>query len=148
MEIWRFKTNGGVYTSVVEHGGTLYFGSWDCHVYAINPDSGKEVWRFSTSTQTPAPLPPAYECFEMEIKKETRIEDAISEEKYASKRHEHAPLSSYHVTSEYSTKSDYKQKSDYEVNFVIFEGVMESEDLWTSDLKALNQEPLMLTLKK
>ncbi len=80
----------------------------------------------------------------MEVKKETHTEDAVSEEKYKSKKEEETvSLSDYHITSEYSSGSEYKQKSDYDTSFVMFEGVMECEELWTSDLKALSPQSLM-----
>jgi hypothetical protein len=128
-EIWRFRTNGGVYTSVVLIDGVLCFGSWDCHLYLVDPDTGEEVWRFQTSTNKQSFIPEPFECFEMEVKKETGVEDSITEEKYRERKEESVSLSDYHVTSEYSTTSEYKQKSDYDVQWVIFEGIMKMEEL-------------------
>ena len=45
---WKFKTSGWVSSSPSVVGGTVFFGSWDGHVYAVNASTGREVWRFKT----------------------------------------------------------------------------------------------------
>jgi hypothetical protein len=47
------------------------------------------------------------------------------------------------VESEYATTSEYKQKSDYDVSFIMFEGVMEVESIWSSALTTLKPQALM-----
>ncbi len=59
-ERWRFETgrdvpfpwgfeSGDLYTSSPTwSGGTLFFGSGDGHLYAVDPKSGKPRWRFAT----------------------------------------------------------------------------------------------------
>ena len=82
-------------------------------------------------------LPPVHAVFSAEIKKETHTEDAISEDRYKSKKKgEAVSLSDYHVASEYSSTSEYKQKSEYDTSFVMFEGEMQVEVMWISDLIA------------
>jgi outer membrane protein assembly factor BamB len=143
-ELWRFRTNGGVYTSVVVIDGTLCFGSWDCHLYLVNPEDGSEIYRFQTSTNEQSFIPEPFECFEMEVKKDTGIEETVEGEKYKKKKEEESiSLSDYQITSEYSSESEYKQKSDYDVSFVMFENVLEVEGIWTSDLKVLKPQTLM-----
>lgn len=138
-ELWRFKTGGPVYHYPAIWDNRIYFGSWDCHLYAVDMRTHKEVWRFATSDSSLAYLPPSREMFEVRIKKETRIEDTITEDRYKSKKKmETVSISDYRISSEYSTTSEYKQKSDYDVSFVMFEGVLEGEDLWISDLKVLS----------
>ena len=45
---WGFES-GDLYTSSPTWaGGTLYFGSGDGHVYAVDPRSGRTRWRFAT----------------------------------------------------------------------------------------------------
>jgi hypothetical protein len=139
-EVWRFKTGGLIATSAVLWKDFVFFGSWDCHLYKVNIHTHEEVWRFSTSSSTPAYIPPAYDVFKLEVKRETRIEEPVSEGKYKKKKEETVSLSDYKIESEYSTTSEYKQKSDYDVNFVIFEGVLEGEELWTSDSKVLSPD--------
>ena len=133
-EVWRFKAGADVFWQPVIWKDRVYFTSWDCHLYCVDLE-GKEIWRFATSSLAQAEWPPAFEGWEAEVKKETQIEDAITEEKYKSKKSETVSLSDYHVTSEYASTSEYKQKSDYDVNFVMFEGVLEGEDLWISGSK-------------
>ena len=45
---WKFKTDSGVYLSpAIGKDGTIYVGSWDHYLYAINPD-GNLKWKFET----------------------------------------------------------------------------------------------------
>jgi len=136
-EIWRFRASYCIYTSAAVLNNVIFFNSMDCHVYALDADTGEEVWRFATSTMTISPLPPPYESFKLEISKSHISEHFDLKDKYKKSKEETVSLSDYHVTSEYHTESEYKQKSDYDVNFVMFENIMEVEDIWTSDSKAL-----------
>ena len=67
----------------------------------------------TTSTTSEARIPPVHDSFKVEIKKETIIEEAITEEKYRSKK-DTVSLSDYQVESEYTTKSEYSTKSKYQ----------------------------------
>lgn len=44
---WSFQVKGKVFAVVNGHDGTIYAGSYDGNVYALNPDSGALKWRFS-----------------------------------------------------------------------------------------------------
>ncbi|HYY49853.1 MAG TPA: PQQ-binding-like beta-propeller repeat protein, partial [Nitrososphaeraceae archaeon] len=33
---------------LTEHGGTIFFGSLDSHIYGIDIDSGSQTWKFPT----------------------------------------------------------------------------------------------------
>ncbi|WP_333639944.1 PQQ-binding-like beta-propeller repeat protein, partial [Methanococcus maripaludis] len=47
---WRFKTGKRIESSpVIGNTDTIYFGSYDGHLYAINPD-GTEKWNFETGS--------------------------------------------------------------------------------------------------
>lgn len=46
--VWRFRTNGPVFSSPVVRGSYVYLGSADGIMYAINAQSGKERWKFRT----------------------------------------------------------------------------------------------------
>jgi hypothetical protein len=147
-ELWRFRTSGYLYDTPKIRGNIVYIGSWDCHVYAIDIKTHREAWRANASTLVQATIPPSGAEFEIRVSKSTKIDDAISEGRYRSKKKEEIiSLSDYHVASEYATTSEYKQKSDYDVHFVMFEEVMEVEELWTSDLKVSNRPILMSNSK-
>ncbi len=142
-ELWRFKTNGFIYDTPKIKDNLVIFGSWDCHVYAIDINTHKEVWRADASTFVQATIPPSGAEFEIQVKKSEISEELGKKDKYKEKKGETISLSDYHITSEYSSESEYKQKSDYDVNFVMFEGIMEVERIWISDLKVLKPQTLM-----
>ncbi len=143
-EIWRYRASFCIYTSAVVFNDTIFFNSMDCHLYALGADTGKEKWRFATSTLTISPLPPPFDSFKLEVSKSGLSEEPINKDKYKSKkREETVSLSDYQITSEYSSESEYKQKSDYDTSFVMFEDVMEVEELWILDSKDLKPQTLM-----
>jgi outer membrane protein assembly factor BamB len=128
-ELWRFQTGGKIFGCPVVWNGRIIFGSYDCHLYSVDMQ-GEEVWRFATSSLSMVFLPPPHDAFELKVKKNAAIEEAVEENRYnKKKREETVSLSDYHVVSEYSTTSDYKQKSDYDTHWVMFEGVLNGEDL-------------------
>ncbi len=144
-ELWRFRFGeGGSYDFPSIYKNMILVGSMDCHFYAIDMNTQKEIWRVGTSSQTPSKAPPPHEEFSMELKKEARVEDEISESKYKSKKQKTVSLTDYHIESEYSATSDYKADTDYGTQWVAFEGVMECENIWTSGSKDLKPQTLML----
>jgi hypothetical protein len=47
--LWEFETGGNVYSSpAIGPDGTVYVGSHDNKLYAINPKSGVKLWEFET----------------------------------------------------------------------------------------------------
>ncbi len=44
---WRFRTNGPIISSPVEHKGYVFFGSADGNFYCLNAQSSRERWRFT-----------------------------------------------------------------------------------------------------
>jgi len=46
--LWKFETDCRVYSPAVS-GGTVYIGSLDDYVYALDADTGIEKWKFETS---------------------------------------------------------------------------------------------------
>lgn len=46
---WRFRTNGPIFSSPVEHKGYVYFGSADGVVYSVNTQSSRERWKFTAA---------------------------------------------------------------------------------------------------
>jgi len=53
---WFFKTGDAVTANPVVVGNRVYVGSWDGNFYAIDKDSGKQVWKFAITPQ-PAVIP-------------------------------------------------------------------------------------------
>ncbi|WP_348797612.1 PQQ-binding-like beta-propeller repeat protein [Flavobacterium adhaerens] len=45
---WAFKTDGKVFSSPIVNEGTVYIGSEDGNLYAINEKTGKTNWKFKT----------------------------------------------------------------------------------------------------
>lgn len=144
-EVWRFKIDGQMWDIPSYYKGKIIFGTWSCHVHSLDALTGKEVWRFTTSNTKPSSVLPPYSSFKTEIMKSTHIDEKVQESKYKKKKEETVSLSDYQITSEYSSESEYKQKSDYDTSFMMFEGIMEVEDLWTSDLKVSNHLGSMLS---
>ncbi len=145
--LWEFKTSADLTMCPTISGDKLYFGAWDCHLYCLDLE-GKELWRFATSSRQQAEMSSPYSIFKMEIKKETGIEEIPEEKKYKKKKEETVSLSDYQIESEYSHTSEYKQKSDYDTSFVMFEGILEGEELWISDSRDLIPRTLMWMLKR
>ena len=50
--LWAFETGGGVYSPAIGSDGTIYFGSKDKKLYAINGKSGVKLWEFETGSDT------------------------------------------------------------------------------------------------
>ena len=46
---WKFKTGGKVFSSPVVYNNTLYIGSEDHNLYAIDKMTGKLLWKFHTN---------------------------------------------------------------------------------------------------
>lgn len=46
--LWTFKTEGSIYSSACYDNSSIYFGSEDHHVYALDARTGKKKWAFKT----------------------------------------------------------------------------------------------------
>ena len=67
--LWKFKTDGFV-SFLNEYHGKLYFGSWDCHAYCLDMETGELIWNFKTSMSSPAKIeaPEASQIKSIELK--------------------------------------------------------------------------------
>ncbi len=137
-EIWRFRTGKFNYHFPTVWNRKIYFSSLDCHIYAIDL-KGNELWRFATSTLKESEVPSTYEAWQTEIKKAAVSEETVGEDRYKKKEEETVSLSDYKMESEYQMESEYKQKSDYDVQWVLFEEVIEEN----KHLPELKSEPLI-----
>ena len=53
--VWKFQTGGvipGRQAAIIRD--MIFFGSWDCNLYAVNLQTGKLKWKFPTSLSTPS----------------------------------------------------------------------------------------------
>ena len=48
--LWRTQTNGAVRSSPTVAGNLVLVGSSDCHLYALDANSGRERWKFNTDS--------------------------------------------------------------------------------------------------
>ena len=48
---WKAHTRGHVYSSVAVANGTVYFGSTDHNLYAVDLETGTEKWKFKTGSR-------------------------------------------------------------------------------------------------
>ncbi len=105
--MWRVRGGGSIDQRPLLHNGIIYFGAFDGYLYAVDARTGKEIWRFATSTLVQTYMPPPFEAWEIEIK--------IPEEE-AEKRKETYELNvrGDELAGEYSVKSEYAIKSEYE----------------------------------
>ena len=46
--IWTFACADDIRGSALYHRGIVYFGSYDKHLYAVNAESGKLIWKYQT----------------------------------------------------------------------------------------------------
>ena len=46
--LWAFETGGGVYSPAIGSDGTVYIGSTDKKLYAINGKNGAKLWESET----------------------------------------------------------------------------------------------------
>jgi len=49
-ELWRFRTGDWVTASPTVVGGTVYVGSFDASVYALDAATGRQQWRYGTNS--------------------------------------------------------------------------------------------------
>src|SRR3954467_13079363 len=54
---WKFPTGDRVVSSPVLQGNTIYFGSDDGNIYAVDAASGRQIWK--RTTRGPVPSTPA-----------------------------------------------------------------------------------------
>ncbi len=78
--IWRITYGGSINTTPIIHKEVLYFGSCDTYLYALNVNTGKELWRFKTNGCISCNSPPyfngrlyfgSYDCHLYAISAET-----------------------------------------------------------------------------
>ncbi len=113
--LWKYKAQGNVWYENRMIGKNLIFGSWDCNVYCLDTETMQLVWKFNTGG-SPAPMPTAYEYFEMEMK----LTEQSFEEKEKSYdigiSFEEENTSSYKSEITYQMNTTYMKKGKYQVD--------------------------------
>ena len=57
---WKYTLSGLIDASpAIAADGTIYIGSWDNNVYALNPADGSLKWKFATGAQVDSSRPSA-----------------------------------------------------------------------------------------
>ncbi|MCK4821535.1 PQQ-like beta-propeller repeat protein, partial [bacterium] len=114
--LWKYKAQGNVWFENLIIGKSIIFGSWDCNVYCLDTDTMQLAWKFNTGG-SPAPMPTAYEYFEVEMK----IPEAHMEEKkkvydlnLGVDSEENASTYKSRITYQISTQ--YQKKGKYQID--------------------------------
>lgn len=112
---WEFSTEGPIWNGTSFHDGMVFAGSQDCKIYAINAETGEEIWRTRSSLSTqPEPEVWDYSPVEVEIQKtEDDSSFDLKEDKYEVDLAGLSSDSEYNAKSEYITKSEYTSTSEY-----------------------------------
>jgi outer membrane protein assembly factor BamB len=109
-EIWRFKAGDAIYDTPRIYNNKICFGCWDCHYYCIDLLTRRIQWRFNTSAQNTAYIPPPSESWEatVETKMDEKELSEAEEDRYAVNIQESGlPESEYVHKSGYAVKSKY-----------------------------------------
>lgn len=84
--VWKFRTGGEIWADAVYWNGLVIFGSWDCHLYALEAKTGKEAWRFETSSKMQSSL----EIFE-QVKNKPEFVWAVDNKKDENEKYDFIP---------------------------------------------------------
>ncbi len=104
---WKFRTEGGIWSSPSLHRELVIFGCFDCHMYTLNKDTGKVAWIFESSVKNQNP-------WEYVIKRPKRKKEVKFHEREESKREYRSGEMQMSVSSEYLTDTEYRLKTEYQ----------------------------------
>lgn len=120
-ELWKFTTEGPVWWKPSFLGNIVYFGSYDCNLYAVDIRTRKLVWKFRCPG-TPSYLPPLHDDFEVRLK----IPKEVVSEEVGAKRYDvgiadegessdfYKSRITYQISTQYQSKGKYQIDSDEE----------------------------------
>ncbi len=116
-EVWKFKTQGVVWLKPVIYEDMVMTPSFDCHIYSLDPESGELIWKFRTEGD-PSPLPPAYDAYEMVIKKSGKPQEKLSgrSKHYDFKLEDELNTSEYQSRITYQVSTQYAAKGKYQID--------------------------------
>jgi hypothetical protein len=120
--LWKFKTQGWIWFRPTYWEGKIYFTSWDCLLYCVDVETQELLWKFR-SRGGPAPIPSAFESFELRVKKP--VEETVFREDVGRKTYdmvfeeEDAPdfyksRITYQISTQYASKGKYQTDSKEE----------------------------------
>jgi outer membrane protein assembly factor BamB len=116
--MWTFETQGVIWLKPVIYEGMVMIPSFDCHVYALKPDTGKLLWKFRTEGD-PSPVPPPYDAFEVTMKRvidtSKRVEEG-RQKQYELDLEEEENTSTYKSRITYQVSTQYSEKGKYQVD--------------------------------
>ncbi len=120
--IWKYKTQDMVWWKPAAWNGRMHFGSYDCHFYSVDADTGEVIWKFRTQGQ-PSTGPPPYETFELSVMApKEEVEDvkrksynAAIEEESDADAHFYKSRITYQTSTQYQSRGGkYQVDSDEE----------------------------------
>jgi len=117
-ELWKFRTEGAIWLKPVSFDNKILFTCWDCHVYVVDANTGKLVWKFRSAGE-PSPFPPPYDTFELVMKKTV---DRGAEAKEGPKKYEitfseeETGTSAYKSRITYQVSTQYREKGKYQID--------------------------------
>lgn len=120
-ELWKFRTRAPIWQPATIQNGIVYFGSYDCNLYAVYAKSGKLVWKFRCPGGITT-YPEIKDHFEVRFK--IPVPEIIEEER---KRYQslaltededggkfYKPRITYQISTQYAEKGKYQIESDEE----------------------------------
>lgn len=115
-EVWKFKTNGPNWWYPVEYNGNIIFCSWDCNIYSVDAETGKDVWRFKCAG-SPSSLGPPHDIFELEFKvEEKEVKDSAEKRYEFNFKEEEHNISAYKSRITYQVSTQYAAKGKYQID--------------------------------
>jgi outer membrane protein assembly factor BamB len=115
--VWKYRTQGLTWWEPAFWQNNVYFGSYDCHFYAVDAETGKLAWKFRTQG-SPSSGPGPYESFELTVvtpkevvKEETRKEYNLDA---AGEADEDGKFYKSRIT--YQTSTRYQEKGKYQID--------------------------------
>jgi outer membrane protein assembly factor BamB len=119
--LWKFRTEGALWQPATIVDGVVYFGSYDCNLYAVDALKGTLLWKYRCSG-SPSSYMPLENFFEVtlklpeaELEKEggKRYEMHLGDEG-ADNTSTYKSRITYQVSTQYASKGKYQVDSDEE----------------------------------
>jgi outer membrane protein assembly factor BamB len=114
--IWKFRTQEMNWWCPTIWEGRVYFGSYDCHFYVLDGETGRVVWKFRTDG-APSNYPPPYEHFELvTTADDSGLGEEKSEKRYEVQMEKEEDLDTYKSRITYQISTQYAAKGKYQID--------------------------------